>query len=416
MFYQRVGVYLNIEKRKDESLFDYHKRLVYGKLVDKTLSDIDYSELAELVYGKSYASDVARRMMYGSRKTIELLENNVRNTTSENLVSEMDDKIKELQKERQRFNDQRREYNKLINKDGRAEHLYQTLATAADNLADTIGVLDFSSKESEYNTNFTDDEAIIVFSDWHYGMTTDNIFNNYNTEICKKRVGNVVSRAAERIRLHGCSKLHVVVLGDLLHGAIHVGARVASEELVCDQLMQVSEILYQAINYLSSSTCVEETTIYMTYGNHARTIQDKHDSIHRDNIERIIPWWLKCRFENNPKVEVSEESENEFIFLSVCGHDICASHGDLDTVKSAPRLITTLFHKRYGKDIEYVLLGDKHHIESFNELGVTSMICGSLCGTDEYANTKRLYSDPSQILLIVNPEFGVDAEYRLKCD
>lgn len=55
MFYQRVGVYLNIEKRKDESLFDYHKRLVYGKLVDKTLSDIDYSELAELVYGKSYA-------------------------------------------------------------------------------------------------------------------------------------------------------------------------------------------------------------------------------------------------------------------------------------------------------------------------------------------------------------------------
>lgn len=43
------------------------------------------------------------------------------------------------------------------------------------------------------------------------------------------------------------------------------------------------------------------------------------------------------------------------------------------------------------------------------------MICGSLCGTDDYANDKRLFSYPSQLLLIVNEENGVDAEYKLKC-
>ena len=43
-------------RRPDESQFDYHKRLVYGKLVDKTLADYDYTEIGECVYGQTYAT------------------------------------------------------------------------------------------------------------------------------------------------------------------------------------------------------------------------------------------------------------------------------------------------------------------------------------------------------------------------
>ena len=49
---------VDLNKRPDESDLDYHKRLINGKLVDKTLADIDYSELSNLVYGQSYSSDV----------------------------------------------------------------------------------------------------------------------------------------------------------------------------------------------------------------------------------------------------------------------------------------------------------------------------------------------------------------------
>ena len=63
-----------LRQRDGESLLQYHKRIIYGKLVDKTLSDIDYTELAERVYGQAYSSDVARRMFYGSRRTLELLD------------------------------------------------------------------------------------------------------------------------------------------------------------------------------------------------------------------------------------------------------------------------------------------------------------------------------------------------------
>lgn len=43
---------MQLAKKDDESQFDYHKRLIYGKLVDKTLSDVDYTELSKLAYGK----------------------------------------------------------------------------------------------------------------------------------------------------------------------------------------------------------------------------------------------------------------------------------------------------------------------------------------------------------------------------
>lgn len=402
---------MSIERLSGETDLQYHKRLVYGKLVDKTLADVDYTELAEDAYGQSYSSDSARRMMYGSCRTLQIMDECAKSDMPVNLRSDLDMKYVEFQKERQRFFDQRREYNKLVVESGRFEHLCDTLVSAVENLDTTVGQMQFIHEPRYSDTG--NNEAVLICSDWHFGMVTDNAFNKYNTDICKNRVQNLVSAATDRLLLHRCRKLHIVVLGDLFQGHIHTSARVASEELVCDQIMGVSEILAQAINELSQY--VEETVVYMTYGNHGRTVPNKKDNIHRDNLERLIPWWLEYRLRENDSVIFAEDNGTEFLFIDAAGHDICASHGDLDSVKSSPRLLSTLFHKRFGKDIEYILLGDKHHRESFEELGVTAIICGALCGSDDYANGKRLYSTPSQMLLIVSPRDGVDAEYRIAC-
>ena len=397
-----------------ESDFAYHKRLVMGKLEDKSLADIDYAELSVPVYGKQLSSHSTRKMMYGSYITLQEMEKEqVAKTIDSGVLTEIETKKKELQKAGQRFYDQRREYNKLVAKEARWEHLEAALIAAANNLDNTVGRIYDGHPPYTRDMHYSDAEAVLVLSDWHYGMITDNVFNKYNTDICRHRVMEVVNSAIARMQLHNCHRLHVVVLGDLFHGGIHSSARVASEELVCDQLMQASEILAQAIEILSQF--VEQTFVHITYGNHARTIQNKHDSIHHDNMERIVPWWLNQRFKDYENVCVASSDKNEFLFLDVCGHEFCASHGDLDSVKTSPRLLTTLFQKTYGKDIEYILLGDKHHRESFNELGVTAMICGSLCGTDDYASDKRLFSHPEQLLLIVNEKDGVDAEYHLRC-
>jgi hypothetical protein len=408
-----------LEKRENENEYDYHKRLIYGKLKDKTLSDYDYSELAPYVYGQDYSVDVARRMMYGSCRTLEKLEEQVESDiTDSKVLSKIEAEKIELQKERQRFYDQRREYNKIVTEIGRQDRLFESLAESASKLSDSIGCI-FNNHLYE-NIDFGDNEAVLVLSDWHYGLVADNVYNRYNTEICLDRVKKVIDDAIRRIVLHKCNTLHVVLLADFIHGAIHCSARVASEELVADQLMNVSEIIAQCL--LELSGYVNEVNVYSTYGNHGRVVPNKQDSIHRDNFERIIPWWLEQRISAEESrigkklnIKFAPDTGSEFLFLSPCGIDMCASHGDLDNVKSSPQLLSTLFHKLYGKDIQAILLGDKHHGESFEEMGITSMICGSLCGSDDYANGKRLYSTPSQLLLIVNPVDGIDAEYRLKC-
>ena len=333
---------------------------------------------------------------------------NVDKLVGDNTYStELKEQIDELYKVKKQVSDQRREYNKMLVSDARADNLTEKLIEAAS----IVPLQDYSSMFTLSN-NVSNEEAILCLSDWHYGQVSNNIWNSYNTDICKQRVAKLFDKVSSALQEHGIKTLHIVLLGDFINGAIHVGSRVAAEENACEQLMHVSELLANFINALS--VYVDKLNIYSTYGNHARTIQNKDDSIHADNMERVIPWWLKQRLMNNGKVNVIDSDYYEFIYLNVCGYDIVCTHGDIDRFRDLGVTVNSLFSKKYGKTIDYTFSGDKHHLESFEQFGVESSLVGSLCGTDEYANNKRLYSYPMQTLCIFTPEDGKLCSYNIK--
>lgn len=101
-------------------------------------------------------------------------------------------------------------------------------------------------------------------------MCCENIFNTFDPDICVQRVNKLIDETVDRIRLHDVRKLHILLMGDFCHGAIHTTARVESKEKVVDQIMKVSELLAVAITELS--TVVDEVEVYSTYGNHMRTV------------------------------------------------------------------------------------------------------------------------------------------------
>ena len=333
---------------------------------------------------------------------------NMHRLASENsCVTDLKEQLDEIYKAKRQLSDQRREYNKVLTSDARADHLAEKLIEAA-NLVPLKNYYDLFP----YKFDFPTEEAVLVCSDWHYGQVTDNIWNRYDTEICLQRVSKLFDKVCFALDNRSVEKLNVVLLGDLINGAIHTGSRVASEENTCEQLMHVSEILANFINALSSH--VSEINVYSTYGNHARTIQNKNDSIHSDNMERIIPFWLKQRLQNNNKVHIIDSEFYEFIYFDVFGYNIVCTHGDLDKFKDIGVTINSLFSKKYGKTIDYTFSGDKHHLEAFEQFGIESTLVGSLCGTDEYANNKRLYSNPMQTLCIFTPEDGKLCTYNIK--
>ena len=339
--------------------------------------------------------------------------NKVFNANADKLVgesvysNELQGQLDEIYKAKRQLWDQRREYNKILTSDARADHLAEKLIEAAN-----LVPLQNYSDMFTFNNASSDEEAVLCLSDWHYGQVSNNIWNEYNTEICKKRVSKLFDKVSSALQEHNIKTLHIALLGDFVSGAIHTGVRVASEENTCDQLMHVSEILANFIN--AASVDVDEVRVYSTYGNHARTIQNKNDSIHADNMERVIPWWLKQRLQRNSKVSIIDSEFYEFIYFNVCGYNIVCTHGDLDKFKEFGVTINSLFSKKYGKTIDYTFSGDKHHLESFEQFGIESTLVGSLCGTDEFANTKRLYSHPMQTLCIFTPEDGKLCSYNIK--
>lgn len=377
--------------------------------------DMSWDELATVVNKEfrgddesQYRTEAAYRKPYQQAK--RYFESNVFKTFKDD-----DAYFKELQvqkdavyKEKRKLYDQRREYNKLLAFDARSEHLCDELIKSANRLNEEKP-LDF--KEKWFNPNIHK-EAVLCWADWHYGMITDNIWNTYNTDICRKRVKDLVEITKEFLKLNQIDVLKIIMLGDAAHGSIHVGCRVQSEEDTCDQLMHVSELMAEAINELS--TVVNHIEVYSCYGNHMRTIQNKNESIHSDNMEKIIPWWLKQRLQNNTKIEIIESEYKEFTRVNVLGSNICAVHGDLEKdFKKIGITINTLFSKKFGETIDYTISADKHHIEEFEQLGVKSVLVPSLCGTDEYSNNGRLYSDAGQTLMIFNDVYGRESTYHI---
>ena len=383
-----------------------------GQAKDSGLIDSTWEELTPILNAQCGINEEDFRGSSAWRKRYRVMQQawddvfSLTQFVDEHAVS-IKEQTDELYKAKRQLFDQRREYNKLLTSDARADHLTERLIEAA-NLVPLQNYDDIFT----FKANTSYEEAVLCLSDWHYGQLSDNIWNSYSTEICKERVISLFDKVTSALQNHCVQTLHIVLLGDFVNGAIHTGSRVAAEENTCDQLMHVSEILANFINALSAY--VDTVNVYSTYGNHARTIQDKHDSIHADNMERVIPWWLKQRLVNNKKINVIDSEFYEFIYFNVCGYNVVCTHGDLDQIRGLGVTVNSLFSKKYGKTIDYTFSGDKHHLESFEQFGIESSLVGSLCGTDEYANNKRLYSYPMQTLCVFTPEDGKLCTYNIK--
>lgn len=407
-----MDIIIDLHRLENENEEQFIFRL--GQAKDSGNLDMSWDEIANIINKEfrsdesEYRSEAAYRKPYQQAK--RYFEANVFKT-----FSDKDTYFKELQiqknavyKEKRKLYDQRREYNKLLTSDARAEHLNEELVKAANRLNEDQPLI-FNEKWFKPNIH---KEAIMFWSDWHYGMTTDNIWNKYNTQICKNRVKAFVEMSKEFIRLNNIDILDIVMLGDAAHGSIHTGCRIQSEEDTCDQLMHVSEIMAEAINDLSN--VVNHIAVYSCYGNHMRTIQDKKESIHSDNMEKIIPWWIEQRLQNNSKIEIKYSEYKEFTKLNVLGKNICCVHGDLEKdFKQIGVTINTLFSRKFGETIDYTVSGDKHHLEEFEKFDIESILIRSLCGADEHSNNGRLYSRPGQTLMIFNDVYGREATYNI---
>lgn len=319
--------------------------------------------------------------------------------------AELNETLATIRKERIKLSDERSQERAYVRRLAREE----TLQEIAEHYAETMNknlrlpIPAYTYKQYEDEPR----EGILLLSDWHYGFDFKNPKNEFNSDICKNRVLKLVTETCNKIDRFGISKLHVLNLSDLIAGRIHLTIRLASREDTITQIMEVSEILAEALNQLSIHCPIE---YHQVNDNHSRIEPNKNDSLELETLCRITPWFLKNRLISNSNIKIYDtEYSPDIAIFNVLGHKIAAVHGD----KDKPTNIVTNLSRLTNDYFELICAAHNHHFSSTEENDTMVIFNGSLMGTDDYAFSLRLHSTPSQTLIIVTPENITDDICRI---
>ncbi|MEK4006353.1 hypothetical protein [Paenibacillus sp. FSL H3-0333] len=318
------------------------------------------------------------------------------------VVQEVRDATVELQKETVRLRDQKREYNQLIYKEARF-----------DNLKDQINesILELQLLKPLFasplvTNNDTVKRAISLWSDWHIGSEFKNSLNTYNVDVFRDRLSTLLSKTIEYSQKNNITELIVANLGDLLHGAIHVSARVQSGEDVIKQIQIAAESIAEALAELSKSH--SKIKFINIIGNHSRLIANKHESIFRENLEYLVPWFLEARLKDFANIEIVKDEDGIYV-EDIDGEKHVFCHGDLDPVSTSAKNLPQLL----GYVPSYIYSGHIHHNYE-KEFGKTETIVnGSLMGVDDYAISKRYFASPMQKYIVLDGS-KIECTYKIR--
>ena len=407
---------MNLQKREGENELEHHKRLVFGKLVDKTLSDVDYTELAEEVYSKQYSSDVARRMMYGSRYTLELLEKaGINNISESDILKEIEEKQRELKKERVKLQTEKLEYNKWIREQARAELFEEKVINA---IKDNMVALKVPNREIIKENN--EKAAVLLISDLHYGSEFEikglegEILNEYSVGIFEKRMWKLLDIVVNNLEKEKIKHLHIFNLADSIQGILRSGSQLMKLKYgITDGIMKFTNFMACWLGELSEYVSID---YYQNTGNHSdyRILSGKKNDYPHENAERMVGWALKAMLQNNPHIKIHEEQIQGLIYINIVGFDILATHGDKER-----KLENSIkdYNILYGKNIDYLLVGHKHFASESNVAINKSIIqCPSLIGIDDFSMSIKKSANAGAKMFILERDYGRSVDYNIKLD
>lgn len=395
---------INLRRTESESLSDFHRRLVYGKLVDKTLADCDFTEIAEALYGQPYSSDVARRMLYGSRKTLEALdEDMLSGVSSGDVCSNIDAKIFELNKARQKYFDYRTAFTKAVRERSRQEELNEIIIQAVN----SGNLPELSQDRTPIIHTGNDNDLLVSLNDIHYGANIHNAWNHYNSDICRDMMRRYLDRVISIGQAHQSENCICWMNGDAIHGNIHYSIAVTNKENVIKQIMGVSELISEFLAELSR----EFKNVYLVSvaGNHSRLNPNKDQSIPSERLDDLIEWYVRARLQNFENVHFDYNKIDDTMYtINIRGKTYLGVHGDYDGSDAKVQALQTMI----GSPVYAVLSGHLHHNRVDTVQGIKTIMAGSFLGMDDYCVQKRIFGRAEQMVCVCDKD-GVRCHYDI---
>lgn len=393
-----ISTYKRFENESDEEL-------IYRICNDKEQigSWQNVANIVNELTGNDYGESTYRKKFQAFQKMLNA--NQSKFVDSDTQLKEIEVQKRELERKKIQFRDERNAWQKQNYIDARVE---QKLDLLEKELL-SQGKVNFDIHD---NVNITsDNDMFIILSDFHIGQCFRSIWGEYNSDIAKKRLNQLLNEVIAIRKVHNSEKCYISLQGDMLSGNIHKTIQVTNRENVIDQIKVASELI--------SSFCYELTKVFSVVflssvcGNHSR-MDRKDEALHDERLDDVITWGIELSLKHIDNFHVLKRNlDNGIADMDIRGKTYINVHGDFDGYNKTG-VSNLCMHLGF---IPYAITYGHLHSCAVDETNGVKMIRGgSLAGSgDNYTIEKRLSGKPSQMVCICNKR-GVVCYYPIELD
>lgn len=309
----------------------------------------------------------------------------------------------ELQKEKQKVFDERIELNRQIRQEARKESYVDMVKRI---ICEDVNPINISTSHINFNG---ETDLLIHFTDIHTGIEINNWKNVFNEEVLKQRIEKYISDILDIRKLHKSENAYIVI-SEILSGLIHNNLRLQNNMDLMEQFKCIAELVSAMLLKLAND--FNHIYVYTTQGNHSRIVAKKEDSLDGENMDILLPFYLKARLQNVGNVSICDNTiESEIAMFNVRGNHVFAAHGHKDTPSNVVQNFTMMF----GIKPDIVLLGHRHTNGLTTVFDAKVIESGSMSGTDSYAVSIRKTNNPEQTISVIGDN-GLICLYDIQFD
>lgn len=397
---------MDFQKKLNESEEQFIWRI--GQAKDNCLTDLSWDEIADIVNRQfredesEYRTAAAYRKPYQQAK--RFYESGVFNVGEDARVTEMQETLHEIRKEKQRLSDERTAINRIARSDGRFDENLEILAKMIRENGRT------TFPEIHYAIEQSGNDLFIGLSDLHLGSDTKNNFGCYNSAVAEARLTEYLRRIIEIQKVHKAQDAYVGLMGDMINGEIHVTTQLENRENVTEQVQKAAELISAFVYELSKH--FRNVYVNSVAGNHSRT--GLKDQVLRGNrLDNLIPWYMKAKLEHLSNVYFCDELNHDTTIgcFVIRGHRYLIVHGDYDGFNESgvSKLVMMLGYKPTA-----IMYGHMHRCSYDDISGVKIIRSGSFNGvSDDYLVSRRITGKPQQMVCVLN-DTGVSSCYPVE--
>lgn len=363
----------------------------------------DVANIINELTGNDYGESTYRKKFQAFQKMLDA--NQSKFVDSDTQIKEIEVQKRELERAKIKFRDERNAWQKQNYIDARVE---QKLDLLEEELL-SQGRVNFDIHDNVDITS--DNDILVILSDFHIGQTFRSIWGEYNSDIAKKRLNQLLNEIIAIQKLHNSEKCYISLQGDMLSGNIHKTIQITNRENVIEQIKIASELIssfcYELTKYFS------EVFMSSVSGNHSR-MDRKDEALHDERLDDIITWGVELSLKHIENFHVlNRKLDNGIADMDIRGKSYIAVHGDMDMFNKSG-VSNLCMHLGF---IPYAITYGHLHTCAVDETNGVKMIRGgSLAGSgDDYTIEKRLSGKPSQMVCVCNKK-GVACYYPIELD